>query len=183
MADHVDNEVLPTVYSSAGVVLNDHWRTMRAWGFVSNRLFDVLACGTPVISDPVDGIDELFDGAVLEYRTPDELRALVDEVLADPEAARQRAERGREIVLASHTFDHRAGQLLEALRAHLGQPILTSRPTRSGAPPARDLQADGGQPSPLANGSCHWIQTASLAKAVAVWPGPRPRSCRRGRRR
>ena len=88
IADHVDNELLPTVYSSAGVVLNDHWALMTAWGFVSNRLFDVLACGTPVISDAVDGIAELFDGAVPEYRHPAELRALVDEVLADPSAAR-----------------------------------------------------------------------------------------------
>ena len=126
VADHVDNEVLPAVYSSAGVVLNDHWHTMQAWGFVSNRLFDVLACGTPVISDPVEGLGELFGGAVLEYHTPDQLRALVDGVLADPDAARQRAERGREIVLTSHTFDHRAGQLLEALHAHLGQPIHLS---------------------------------------------------------
>jgi hypothetical protein len=115
VADHVDNEVLPVVYSSAGVALNDHWRTMQAWGFVSNRLFDVLACGTPVISDPVEGMDELFNGAVLEYHTPDELPALVDDVLADPEGARQRAERGRKVVLASHTFDHRARQLLDCL--------------------------------------------------------------------
>jgi hypothetical protein len=119
VADHVDNEALPTVYSSAGVVLNDHWRTMRAWGFVSNRLFDVLACGTPVISDPVDCMDELFDGAVLTYRTPDELRMLVDDALVDRESARQRAERGRKVVLANHTFDHRASQLIEALQAHL----------------------------------------------------------------
>ncbi|HKA84199.1 MAG TPA: glycosyltransferase [Acidimicrobiales bacterium] len=115
VADHIDNEALPVVYSSAGVVLNDHWRTMRAWGLVSNRLFDVLACGTPVISDPVDGIDELFDRAVLEYHSPDELRALVDEVLADPKAAHQRADRGRKVVLANHTFDHRARQLLACL--------------------------------------------------------------------
>jgi spore maturation protein CgeB len=115
VADHVDNQLLPTVYSSAGVVLNDHWRTMKAWGFVSNRLLDVLACGAPVISDAVDGLDELFDGAVPGYRTPEELRALVDEVLADPTAARQRAARGRELVLAHHSMDHRARQLIDAV--------------------------------------------------------------------
>jgi glycosyltransferase involved in cell wall biosynthesis len=120
VADHVDNEVLPVVYSSAGVVLNDHWRTMRAWGFVSNRLFDVLACGAPVVSDPVEGMDELFVGAVLEYRSPSELRALVDQVLADPEAARQRAARGRKVVLANHTFDHRARQLVDHLERVMG---------------------------------------------------------------
>jgi glycosyltransferase involved in cell wall biosynthesis len=123
VADHVDNDVVPVVYSSAGVVLNDHWPTMRAWGLISNRLFDVLACGTPVISEPVEGIDELFGGAVLEYHSPGELRVLVDGVLADPEAARRLAERGRGLVLAHHTFDHRAGQLLQALHAHLGEPV------------------------------------------------------------
>jgi Glycosyl transferases group 1 len=125
VADHVDNELVPTVYSSAGVVLNDHWPTMRAWGFVTNRLFDVLACGTPVISDPVDGMAELFDGAVLEYRTPAELRALVDEVLADPARARQRAARGRSVVLAHHTFDHRARELVDALVAMSGGERMT----------------------------------------------------------
>jgi hypothetical protein len=39
----------------------------------------------------------------------------VDEVLAAPEAARQQAERGRKVVLANHTFDHRARQLLDCL--------------------------------------------------------------------
>jgi len=116
VADHVDNELLPTVYSSAGVVLNDHWGPMKAWGFVSNRLFDVLGCGTPVISDAVDGVAELFDGTVPEYRDPAELRALVDEVLADPAAARARAARGRQLVLAHHTMDHRARQLVDSLR-------------------------------------------------------------------
>jgi hypothetical protein len=115
VADHVDNEDLPVVYSSAGVVLADHWRTMRAWGFVSNRLFDVLACGTAIVSDPVEGIDDLFDGAVREYHSPDELRALVDDVLGDPEAATRRVER-RKLVLANHTFDHRARQLVDCLQ-------------------------------------------------------------------
>jgi glycosyltransferase involved in cell wall biosynthesis len=118
VAEHVDNELLPVVYSSAGVVLNDHWRTMQSWGFVSNRIYDVLACGTPVISDPVDGLDELFDGAALAYHDPDELKDLVAEVLADPETARARAERGREAVLARHTFDHRAVELVALVRRH-----------------------------------------------------------------
>jgi len=119
VADHVANEDLPTVYSSAGVVLNDHWRTMKAWGFVSNRLYDVLACGTPVISDRVPGLDELFDDSVLQYGTPDELRSLVDGILADPAGARTRAERGRERVVATHTFDHRADELLAALARYV----------------------------------------------------------------
>jgi len=51
VSDYIPNEELPAVYASVGVLLNDHWQTMRERGFVSNRLFDALACGTPVISN------------------------------------------------------------------------------------------------------------------------------------
>ena len=99
----------PSVYSSAGVVLNDHWGTMRPWGFVSNRLFDVLACGTPVISDPMPGIEELFAAPCASTAPRASCGTLVDEVLArpsrGPEARRAGSARA---VLAAHTFDHRA---------------------------------------------------------------------------
>jgi glycosyltransferase involved in cell wall biosynthesis len=117
-ADHVDNERLAAVYCGAGVVLNDHWDTMRAWGFVSNRIFDVLACGVPVISDHVEELGDLFGEAVLTYRTPEELAELVRGVLAEPEAARARAMAGRAVVLEHHTFDHRARELLELVARH-----------------------------------------------------------------
>jgi glycosyltransferase involved in cell wall biosynthesis len=115
VAEFIPNDELATVYSSVGVLLNDHWDTMRAWGVVSNRLFDALACGTPVVSDYMPEVDDLFGDSVATYRDADELRAAVDLNLDDPVAARQRAVTGREIVLAGHTFDHRARELLDAL--------------------------------------------------------------------
>jgi glycosyltransferase involved in cell wall biosynthesis len=119
VASYVPNNELPRLYASAGVVLNDHWASMRDAGFVSNRLFDVLACATPVISDDLPEIADLFDGAVLTYRSVDELATHVDDCLRDPEAARQRAEHGRHLVLAAHTFDHRVVELEHHLRRHL----------------------------------------------------------------
>lgn len=118
VSDHVDNDLLPIVYSSAGVVLNDHWDTMRSWGFVSNRIFDVLACGVPIISDHLPEIQGLFGAAVPTYGTSADLGDLVRKALADPEAARLRAEGGRQIVLAHHTFDHRASQILAMVERH-----------------------------------------------------------------
>jgi glycosyltransferase involved in cell wall biosynthesis len=118
VSDHVPNDVLPDVYSSAGVVLNDHWDTMRAWGFVSNRIFDVLACGAPVISDDVSEVHDLFGEAVPTYRSSAELGDLVRHALEDPDGARARAAGGRAIVLAHHTFDHRAREVLELLEHH-----------------------------------------------------------------
>jgi hypothetical protein len=117
VADYVDNDELPLVYASTGVLLNDHWDTMRSWGFVSNRIFDALACGTPVVSDQLPEIEELFDGAVPTVEGPSALRATVDDLVARPEAARDRAGHGREQVLAAHTFEHRAQAIARALAA------------------------------------------------------------------
>jgi len=118
VADRIDNSELPAVYASAGVLLNDHWDSMREWGFVSNRIFDALACGTPVVSDPVAGLATLFGDAVVTVENPAGLRAAVDAALADPKAARTRAARGGDAVRAAHTFTHRADQLLDALHRH-----------------------------------------------------------------
>jgi len=118
VADFIPNEHLPAVYSSVDVLLNDHWDTMRSWGFVSNRIFDALACGTPVISDHLPELAGLVGDAVVTYADRDELRTRVDEILADPAAARRRAAIGRQRVLDAHTFDHRAATLLAALDRH-----------------------------------------------------------------
>jgi hypothetical protein len=118
VSDYVDNADLARVYSSAGVVLNDHWSTMRDWGFVSNRIFDALACGAPVISDRLPEIADLFGDTVPTFGDPEQLRGVVDEILADPDAARARARRGMEIVIARHTFAHRAREFLDALARH-----------------------------------------------------------------
>ena len=118
VADYVDFDGLPTVYSSAGVVLNDHWDTMRRWGFVSNRIFDVAACGVPIISDHLPEIEGLFGDLVPMWGDPDELASLVAEVASDPEATAARAEAARDLVLQAHTFDHRVAELMGLLVDH-----------------------------------------------------------------
>lgn len=124
---HLRGEVIPNAelhryYSSARIVLNDHWPEMARLGFVSNRIYDALASGAVVISDPVEGLDRAFDGAVITYRGRDELRALVERYLADADARRELAERGRAAVLERHTFAHRAARILELVR-----PLLAAR--------------------------------------------------------
>ena len=49
--ENIPNDELNRYYSSAAIVLNDHWNDMVAEGFISNRLYDALACGAFVISD------------------------------------------------------------------------------------------------------------------------------------
>jgi hypothetical protein len=109
----VDNAELPRHYRSAGVVLNDHWDDMRAEGFYSNRLFDAAACGARVVSDHIDGIEELFGGLVRTFRTADELVALVKDAHDQFPDAAERAAAGARLG-AEHSFDVRARELLTA---------------------------------------------------------------------
>ncbi len=115
VAEWVASDEVRQVYSSAGIVLNDHWEDMRAHGFISNRVYDAVACGAVVISDRVAGLEEHFGDAVVTYDTPEELHAHVERLLADPEERRRRSAEGRFKVLAEHTFAHRVDVLLAAI--------------------------------------------------------------------
>ncbi len=47
----VANAALPALYRSSLAVLYDHHPDMATHGYLSNRLFDILACGVPAITD------------------------------------------------------------------------------------------------------------------------------------
>lgn len=111
---HVPNTELAAAYRRAGVVLNDHWAGMRDLGFVSNRLFDAVAAGAVVISDPAAGVEAIFGDAVETYETVEELKAKVERMLADPAPYRERALAASVKVRQEHTFEARAQVLLEA---------------------------------------------------------------------
>jgi len=119
----VPNDVLAGFYAAAGIVLNDHWTDMQREGFLSNRLYDASAAGAFVISDAIDGLRDEFDDGVVAYHGRAELHALVDAYLADPDARAARAARARAAVLAHHTFDHRAQEILAAIA-----PLEAARP-------------------------------------------------------
>ena len=122
----IPNTDVRRYYSSAAIVLNDHWDDMRERGFISNRLYDALACGAFVISDHIEGVEQEFDGAVVTYRGREELETLIDRYLADPADRRRLADHGREIVLERHTFDLRARVICDFADA-----IVASRPVNT----------------------------------------------------
>jgi hypothetical protein len=104
--EYIANEELVDWYGSAAVVLNDHWPTMREFGIVSNRIFDVVAAGRPVVTDPVDGLDALFLGAAVAYGNADELPEMYARLgkRSFPESAK--------LVRATHTIENRVQELL-----------------------------------------------------------------------
>ncbi|WP_170963599.1 glycosyltransferase [Cellulosimicrobium cellulans] len=121
--EYIPNERLAAYYRGASRVLADHWDDMAAEGFIQNRVFDAVASGTRVVSDPVEGLDSLFGGAVRTYASAEDLVRLCtsDADFATPAEMAMIAERVRR----DHSFDRRATKLvdaalkLQAARAHL----------------------------------------------------------------
>ena len=115
--DFIPNEMLNQYYSSCKILLNDHWKDMKNQGFVSNRLFDALACETFVISDDLQEVDELFEGNVVTYESADELNEKINYYLDNDDERMDKAKKGSQIVLRYHTFDKRVEEIIESLNS------------------------------------------------------------------
>ncbi|MGF1472448.1 MAG: glycosyltransferase [Rubrobacteraceae bacterium] len=125
--EHLPNRQVRRAYSSASIVLNDHWDDMREHGFVSNRVYDALACGALVVSDDLPELRENFGDAIVTYGSPKELRELVEYYLASPEEREEKGRQGRELVLSRHTFEHRLEELLRHVEQRRAGPELRGR--------------------------------------------------------
>ena len=105
----------PAFYSSSRLTLNATRADMAAMGWCpSGRLFEAAACGCPVLSDTWEGLDEFFipGREILTAETSDEASGALD--LTDAELRRIGAA-ARERVLADHTSDRRAAELIGML--------------------------------------------------------------------
>ena len=78
----VKHEELNLWYNRAQIILNDHWDSMRDNGFISNRIFDVTASGSCIISDlPQGDISRIKSENIKFYTKPGELNSLVQKYL------------------------------------------------------------------------------------------------------
>jgi spore maturation protein CgeB len=112
---HIRNSKLGAFYASAKVVLNDHPPEMRLQGYVNNRVFDVLACGTPLVSDPVAGLPDGFDEFVYFADDPQSLKDAIAEAASEDAPMRARRREFSEYVREFHSFDARVVVLVDAL--------------------------------------------------------------------
>lgn len=124
---YVPNEIVRRYYRSAVWALNDHWPDMRDLGFVSNRVFDVLASGGRLLTDDVQGLDEVFrpvlpDGGLVRFTTPEGLHGLLRQGSAAwyDEATLCALS---EYVRSEHGFEARAALLLQDVLAHRAEKL------------------------------------------------------------
>lgn len=111
---YIQNDVLRHYFSKCKILLNDHWPTMRQYGFICKRVFDAAACGTFFISDRTPVLDDLFDGLAVTYASKEDLKDSVQYFLAHPENRGAIARSIQQAVLQQHTVDHRVEIILDA---------------------------------------------------------------------
>jgi len=135
--EYVENEALPALYARSRLSLNDHWGDMAHYGVINNRIFDCLACGTPVLSDDFPELREVCGSALLYAGDPTAFSSAIQRyTLRYPElidATRELWSRiGRQ-----YTFDARADQIIAAVDSSL-------EPVRGGAPARVDPATSAG---------------------------------------
>lgn len=118
--EHIDNAKLVEAYAGSSAVLNDHWQTMRECGFLSNRLFDLAACGAIIVTDRVPGAEAIFGDAIYEYDdTPDGLKQCVDTALANADETSATRETLACTVAKDHGFNNRAQAIHQVIEHRL----------------------------------------------------------------
>lgn len=126
LKDYCRGELLRTdeyvkAYNGASVAVNIHHRAADDGEEAScnQRLFELAAMGAAqVVDHRLDLPDQFQPGReVLTYKTAEELRALVRELLADPAMGETLGANARRAALSRHTYMHRGLRLLELVGA------------------------------------------------------------------
>lgn len=110
----VSNEHIASMYCSARICINFHRRSPVA-KTPGPRIFETAACGAFQLSDPREGLEEMFGWSIPTFDSPERLGELVREYLKDP-LARKTAANEAMMRVQSHTFDHRAADLIAAVQ-------------------------------------------------------------------
>ncbi|HNP35704.1 MAG TPA: methyltransferase domain-containing protein [Woeseiaceae bacterium] len=91
---------------------------------LARRVFEILACGAPVISSPSPAIEQTFGDIVLTPSTPAAAIETGERLLNDIVYREDLASRGVRLVHSEHTYAHR----LEAICDRVGLPYVARKP-------------------------------------------------------
>ncbi|MDR3042883.1 MAG: glycosyltransferase [Desulfovibrio sp.] len=111
---------LPAFYPLSEINFNCTSKQMK--GAVNQRVFDVPATGSFVLTDWRDQIENLFEPGreVVCYAEPEEADALLRRYLDHPEERARVVTAARRRILAQHTYEHRLRTLLDHMRRIFG---------------------------------------------------------------
>jgi spore maturation protein CgeB len=106
-------------YCSSMLTLNVTRAAMAAMGYCpSGRFFEAAACGTPILSDDWEGIDQFFEPG-REILVAQDPANVIDLLSLSPEDLAEIGAAGRRRALDEHTAAHRAVEMETALELAL----------------------------------------------------------------
>ncbi|WP_060518653.1 glycosyltransferase [Pseudomonas sp. NBRC 111134] len=82
---------------------------------MSRRVYELLACGTPVVSTPSKAIEEQFPGIVHIAKDAEEAKAVIEKLLTDEHHWEKTSHLGYREVMTKHTYTHRLKDIQNAL--------------------------------------------------------------------
>ncbi len=101
-------------YSKYRIFLNVNSVTDSPTMF-SRRVFELMACGTPIVSTYAKGIEELFDtDAVWLVHTKEEALHAIKTLMTDQKEWRRRSLLGIREVFSKHTYSHRLNYIFKS---------------------------------------------------------------------
>lgn len=115
----IDTEEVVRIFNASTININLHSSVRPSiligdGDFVNPRTFELAACGAFQLVDRRGLLHELFDdGELALFSDMAELVELIEQYRFNPEARAEIAARGRERVLAEHTYEHRMQSLLQ----------------------------------------------------------------------
>jgi len=116
--EYISNDVLGDEYARCEILLNDHWDDMREKGFISNRIFDAFLSSAFIISDAIEGIEDVFEDALITYKDKEDLNQLINYYLHNEDKRIEKINQGKAIVLKYHTFQERAKEILAYIKQY-----------------------------------------------------------------
>ncbi|MGH8936696.1 MAG: glycosyltransferase family protein, partial [Acidimicrobiia bacterium] len=137
LAEDVSPEEVAALYGSARIVLNEGGERHFP---ITMRVFEAIGCGALLVSDPVPGLELLFEEGRHFLRLEEDPVAQLRRLLARPDRVEAIASAAREHALLYHTYDHRVDELLDCLQGAQGSP--PAAPAVPLGPLARLIAAD-----------------------------------------
>lgn len=125
-AENIANTELCSTYARHRIVLNDHWESMREYGFVSNRVYDVLASGSTLVTDPIPSITTMFGSTIVQLEEKKSFESATPYIQAIEDAGENQKRIVADFVNKHHSFDNRANVICDDILDRLGLPGVWS---------------------------------------------------------
>lgn len=110
----VPYEMMVSLYKRYKVFLNVN-SVVDSASMCARRIFELAACGTPVLSRPSPAIERFFGSAVATSSEPEQTRVLLAGLLRNKELRDRQALQAMRVVQSAHTFTHRVDEILQTV--------------------------------------------------------------------